>query len=88
MAEEDTVSIEKSTTTALKLNNNLLGQWDDFSSTMHQLFVDPALTLAWIDLSFNELRTIDEVSHCLPSTCDSMIKKVIDVITGFSNQCT
>jgi hypothetical protein len=53
--------IERSTTTAIKLNNNLIGHWDDFSSTMHQLFVDPALTLSWIDLSFNELRTINDV---------------------------
>lgn len=57
----DSVTIEKSASTSLKLNNNMLNQWEDFSSTLHQLFVDPALTLGWIDLSFNDLRTIDEV---------------------------
>ena len=60
MADEG-VDIEKSNTTALKLNNNLLNQWEGFTSTMHRLFVDPARTLAWIDLSFNDLRSINEV---------------------------
>ena len=61
VSEADSMAIVKSNSTSLKLNNNMLANWTDFSSTTHQLFVDPALTLAWIDLSFNDLRTIDEV---------------------------
>lgn len=55
------MEIVKSNSTALKVNNNMLTQWVNFRSTLHKLFVDPELTLAWIDLSFNDLRTIDEV---------------------------
>ena len=57
----DEIEIEKSTTTALKVNNNLIAHWDDFTTAIQQLFVDPVQTLAWIDFSFNELRTISEV---------------------------
>lgn len=62
MTEEDAVEIVESEATALKVNNNMLTHWDDFSSTLHKLFVDPARQLGWIDLSFNDLRTIDDVS--------------------------
>ena len=48
----------------------MLSNWIDFRSTIERIFVDPGQTLSWLDLSFNDLRTIDEVSiisikmHC------------------------
>ena len=56
---------KKSKSTSLKLNNNLLSGWDGLRSTLLELFVDPAKTLGWIDLSFNDLKTIDEVKEIL-----------------------
>ena len=55
------VEVIQSESTALKVNNNMLTTWDFFNDTICRLFVDPVLTLAWIDLSFNDFRTIDEV---------------------------
>lgn len=55
------VEVVQSNSTALKVNNNLLTNWDGFADVIHKLFVNPALTLSWIDLSFNDIRTIDEV---------------------------
>ena len=57
----DCLDIVQSYSTALKVNNNMLNLWDDFSKTIHKLFADPAETLAWIDLSFNDFKTIDVV---------------------------
>lgn len=58
------VSLEgpRSTATALRLNNNMLGDWYGFSKTMVKLFLEPARHLAWLDLAFNDLKTIDSVS--------------------------
>ena len=54
--------IVQSLSPALKVNNNMLNIWEDFSSVIKQLFVDPAQTLGWLDFSFNDFRTIDNVS--------------------------
>lgn len=50
----------KSLTQSLWLNNNVLNDLRDFSSVMSQLLAHPE-NLAWIDLSFNDLSTIDPV---------------------------
>ena len=52
---------QKSKSTSLKLNNNLLSDWSGLRDALLALFVEPAKTLGWIDLSFNDLKTIDEV---------------------------
>ena len=54
--------LDKSESTALKVNNNILNSWDGFWMSMEKLFVEPALQLQWIDFSFNDLKTIDAVS--------------------------
>ena len=54
--------LDKSSSTALKVNNNILNSWDGFWLSLEKLFVEPALQLQWIDFSFNDLRTIDAVS--------------------------
>ena len=54
-----------STATALRVNNNMLADWDGFSETMVKLFLEPASHLAWLDLAFNDLKTIDCVSASL-----------------------
>ena len=54
--------LDKSNSTALKVNNNILNSWDGFWMSLEKLFVEPALQLHWIDFSFNDLRTIDAVS--------------------------
>ena len=54
--------VEQSRSMALRVNNNMLGDWEDFLPTMRKLFVEPTTRLAWIDLSFNDLRTVDKVS--------------------------
>ena len=56
------LQLEKSTSTALKVNNNMLKSWEEFWPAMERLFVEPALQLQWIDFSFNDLQVIDEVS--------------------------
>ena len=52
---------EKSDSATLKVNNNLLADWDGFTDAVHRLFEAPS-RLAWVDLSYNDLRTIDKVS--------------------------
>ena len=59
-----------STATALRVNNNMLGDWEGFSETMAKLFLEPTTHLAWLDLAFNDLKTIDSVSACSYSLCD------------------
>ena len=54
--------LDKSNSTALKVNNNILNSWDGFWMSLEKLFVEPALQLQWIDFSFNDLKTIDAVS--------------------------
>lgn len=48
-------------TQSLWLNNNVLTDLRDFSHVVSQLLEHPE-NLAWIDLSFNDLTSIDPVS--------------------------
>ncbi|XP_049745950.1 leucine-rich repeat-containing protein 51 isoform X1 [Loxodonta africana] len=50
----------KSLTQSLWLNNNVLNDLKDFSQVVSQLLEHPE-NLAWIDLSFNDLTSIDPV---------------------------
>lgn len=50
----------KSLTQSLWLNNNVLNDLKDFSQVVTQLLQHPE-NLAWIDLSFNDLTSIDPV---------------------------
>ncbi|XP_027722069.1 leucine-rich repeat-containing protein 51-like [Vombatus ursinus] len=50
----------KSLTQALRINNNVLNDLNDFTQTLSQLLEHPQ-NLAWIDLSFNDLANIDPV---------------------------
>ena len=58
-----TFLIEKTYTTAFRVNNNLLSDWAGFMDTLEALIVNPAHNLAWLDLSFNDLKSIDSVSR-------------------------
>lgn len=60
----ESIVVEQSRSMALRVNNNMLGDWENFLPTVCKLFVEPTTRLAWIDLSFNDLRTIDKVSEC------------------------
>lgn len=51
----------KSMTQSLWLNNNVLTDLRDFNHAVSQLLEHPE-NLAWIDLSFNDLTSIDPVS--------------------------
>ena len=59
----DTVDLHvpPSTSTALRLNNNGLSTWEGISDTLRRLFVDHTTHLCWLDLAFNDIRTIDVV---------------------------
>lgn len=48
-------------TQSLRLNNNVLTDLRDFKHAVSQLLEHPE-NLAWIDLSFNDLTSIDPVS--------------------------
>ncbi len=60
-SSQDSLDVEKFPSTALKVNNNILVVWDGFMSSICKLFEDPVSKLGWIDFSFNDLKTIDEV---------------------------
>lgn len=62
-----TIIIEKTNTTAFRVNNNLLSEWDGFMDTLEALIVNPTVNLAWLDLSFNDLKTIDSAILQLPN---------------------
>ena len=62
-----TVLIEKTNTTAFRVNNNLLSDWGGFMDTLEALIVNPTLNLAWLDLSFNDLKSIDSALLQLPN---------------------
>lgn len=47
-------------TSSLRLNNNAITDFDTFTSTLDDLIEDPK-ELAWLDLSFNDLSTINTV---------------------------
>ena len=56
------LQLEKSNSTALKVNNNMLKLWEGFWPAIERLFVEPAMQLQWIDFSFNDMQVIDDVS--------------------------
>eukprot|EP00731_Ephydatia_muelleri_P030996 Em0022g510a len=62
-----TFLIEKTYTTAFRVNNNLLSDWAGFMDTLEALIVNPAHNLAWLDLSFNDLKSIDSAILQLPN---------------------
>ena len=75
VAEDSSTSleIEKSNSTSLKVNNNILNSWEGFWMVIEKVFVEPALQLQWIDFSFNDLKTIDDVSQLKQCpTCRSL----------------
>ena len=39
----------------------MLSNWEGFEETIDSLFVNPSANLQWLDLSFNDLKTIDKV---------------------------
>ncbi|XP_034615123.1 leucine-rich repeat-containing protein 51-like [Trachemys scripta elegans] len=53
-------------TQAVRLNNNTINELTDFASTMEQLLEYPD-ELSWVDLSFNDLSTIDPVLTMYPN---------------------
>lgn len=49
---------------SVRFCNNNISNLENLSSTLEQLLENP-LELAWLDLSFNDISTIDKVSlHC------------------------
>lgn len=62
-SQDSILDVEKYPSTALKVNNNILIVWDGFMSSISKLFEDPTSKLGWIDFSFNDLKTIDEVNY-------------------------
>lgn len=42
----------------------MIGNWEEFLYTVDRLLVDPGSLLQWLDLSFNDLKTIDDVRQC------------------------
>ncbi|KAM9170975.1 leucine-rich repeat-containing protein 51 isoform 2-T2 [Pangshura tecta] len=53
-------------TQAVRLNNNTINELTDFASIMEQLLEYPG-ELSWVDLSFNDLPTIDPVLTTYPN---------------------
>lgn len=49
----------KRRTNAIRLSNNVLTDWNDFSETIEKLISNPD-GIEWIDLSFNDMVTIDK----------------------------
>ncbi len=60
----DTIDIAKTCTTALRLNNNMIVDWEGLLDSVERLLVAPSANLRWLDLSFNDLKTIDSVRVC------------------------
>ena len=60
-SDADKLIIAQSDAEVVKLNNNMLSDWNGFSDMLHTLLISP-LQLAWIDLSFNDLKNIHPVS--------------------------
>lgn len=46
---------------ALRLNNNMLASWEGFLEILDLMIIEPHNNLQWLDFSFNDLKTIDEV---------------------------
>ena len=46
---------------ALRLNNNMLASWEGFLEILDLMIIESHNNLQWLDFSFNDLKTIDEV---------------------------
>jgi len=51
--------VTKRRTNAIRLSNNVITDWSDFTSTVEKLVENP-VDIEWIDLSFNDLTAIDK----------------------------
>lgn len=60
-SEADKLIVTQSNAEVVKLNNNMLSDWEGFSEMLHTLLISP-LQLSWIDLSFNDFKNINSVS--------------------------
>ncbi|XP_065058241.1 leucine-rich repeat-containing protein 51-like [Rhopilema esculentum] len=58
-ASSEQVEKKKHDTTAIRLSNNLITEWSDFSQCISDIIIEP-FKLEWIDLSFNDIYTIDK----------------------------
>ncbi|XP_011404021.1 PREDICTED: leucine-rich repeat-containing protein 51-like [Amphimedon queenslandica] len=68
LADDDEASpLEAVKATALRVNNNMLASWEGFIETLDQMIIEPHQHLQWLDLSFNDLKTIDEALLQLPN---------------------
>ena len=47
-------------TNAVRFSNNVISEWKDFSKTMEKIIEDPRTAIEWIDLSFNDMSSIDK----------------------------
>ena len=59
--EGSQVSIHRLPSTAVKVNNNMLMDWEGFFPTIDAILVDSTQRLSWLDLSFNDFKLIDSV---------------------------
>jgi len=57
---------KKRKTNAIRLSNNVLTEWGNFSTIIEKIVENP-MDLEWIDLSFNDLGTIDETILSYPN---------------------
>ena len=60
-SDADKLIVTQSNAEVVKLNNNMLSEWEGFSEMFHTLLISP-LQLSWIDLSFNDFKNISSVS--------------------------
>ncbi|XP_066919797.1 leucine-rich repeat-containing protein 51-like [Clytia hemisphaerica] len=63
--EDDGEQVRKRKTNALRLSNNVLTEWGGFLDTVEKIVENPA-DLEWIDVSFNDLTTIDSCLLSFP----------------------
>lgn len=56
---DDGSAIVKRNTNVVRFCNNVICDWKDFMSTMNTIVEDPE-QIEWLDLSFNDLKTIDK----------------------------
>lgn len=56
-SDADKLIVTQSNAEVVKLNNNMLSEWEGFSEMFHTLLISP-LQLSWIDLSFNDFKNI------------------------------
>lgn len=60
-------SEQKFLSRTLRLNNNFISDFSGLTDTISALFAEPT-RLAWLDLSFNEIRHIDPVCTLPPDS--------------------